>query len=107
MSSMGIENISLLQQMEKLNKIADEKPVAMNQSTDKSFATYFNGLVSSVDNDQKSALNLEKKYVMQDPSVSLSQVMIQMQKSSVSLNALVQVRNKVVNSYKQLIDINM
>ena len=51
---------------------------------------------------QQKSSEMTTAYVQGDPSVSLSQVMIQSQKSSVSFQALTQVRNKVVQAYEDI-----
>jgi len=47
---------------------------------------------------------MAKAYEQGDPSVSLTQVMIQSQKASVSFEALSQVRNKVVKAYEDIMN---
>lgn len=58
--------------------------------------------VNSVNDTQLKSAELSTAFQQGDPSVSLSQVMIQSQKASVSFQALTQVRNKVVQAYEDV-----
>lgn len=58
--------------------------------------------VNAVNDTQKQSALMSKAFEQGDPSVSLSQVMIQSQKASVSFQALTQVRNKVVQAYEDI-----
>jgi flagellar hook-basal body complex protein FliE len=66
----------------------------------------FNDLLSSavdaVNTEQQKSGALQRAYEAGDPSVSITQVMIQSQKSSVSFEALTQVRNRVVKAYEDI-----
>ncbi len=66
------------------------------------FSDLLSQAVNSVNDTQRKASQLATAYEQGDPSVSLSQVMIQSQKSSVSFQALTQVRNKVVQAYQDI-----
>lgn len=71
------------------------------QATPK-FSDLLSKAVNTVSETQQKSSALTTAYVQGDPSVSLSQVMIQSQKSSVSFQALTQVRNKVVQAYEDI-----
>lgn len=66
------------------------------------FSDLLSNAVNTVNETQKASGAMATAYVQGDPSVSLSQVMIQSQKSSVSFQALTQVRNKVVQAYEDI-----
>ncbi len=66
------------------------------------FSDLLSKAVNTVNETQKQSSAMTTAYVQGDPSVSLSQVMIQSQKSSVSFQALTQVRNKVVQAYEDI-----
>jgi len=71
------------------------------QSTPK-FSDLLSNAVDSVNEAKLKSGALSKAYEQGDPTVSLSQVMIQSQKASVSFQALTQVRNKVVRAYEDI-----
>ena len=67
-------------------------------------------LKNSLDNvasAQNSADALGQRFTMGDDSVNLSDVMISMQKASISFQATVQVRNKVVSAYQEMMNMQV
>ncbi len=72
-----------------------------------SFGEMFSSAVNTVNNNQKTASNLASRYEMGDPKVDLPEVMIALQKSSVSFQAMTQVRNKMVEAYKEIINMTL
>ncbi|WP_339673712.1 flagellar hook-basal body complex protein FliE [Dasania marina] len=73
-------------------------------SASPSFSTMFKGAIDGVNQTQKTAGSLQAAYEQGAPGVSLSQVMIASQKSSVAFDAMTQVRNKVVEAYKDVMN---
>lgn len=51
---------------------------------------------------QQEAASLGQAYETGDPSVSVSELMVAMQKSSLSFQAATQVRNKLVSAYQEI-----
>ena len=68
------------------------------------FGDLLSNAVNSVNDIQMKSATMSKAYEQGDPSVSLTQVMIQSQKASVSFQALTQVRNKVVKAYEDIMN---
>lgn len=60
-----------------------------------------------VSNSQAEAGALGKKFTMGDDSVSLSDVMVSMQKASIGFQATVQVRNKLVSAYHEIMNMQV
>jgi flagellar hook-basal body complex protein FliE len=69
-----------------------------------SFGEMFKDAVDTVNENQKIAGGLATRYEMGDPKVDLPEVMIALQKSSVSFQAMTQVRNKMIEAYKEIIN---
>ena len=67
-----------------------------------SFGNLLKRAVDSVNETQASAKNLSTAYEKGDPTVDLPQVMIGLQKASVSFQAMTQVRNKLVAAYEDI-----
>lgn len=63
--------------------------------------------VSSVNETQQQASALSTAYEKGDPKISLAQVMVASQKASVSFQAITQVRNKLVEAYKDVMSMPM
>ena len=66
------------------------------------FGALLKQAVSRVDEVQKTASGLREAYVKGDPDVDLARVMIASQKSSLAFQALTQVRNRVVQTYEDI-----
>lgn len=58
--------------------------------------------VDKVHEQQQSAKVLSEAYEKGDPNVDLPQVMIGLQKASISFEAMTQVRNKLVSAYEEI-----
>lgn len=83
------------------------KDVGVGQTVKSDGAGFGNLLKQAVDavNDtQMKSAELQTAYEMGDPNVDLTEVMIQMQKSSVSFEAMTQVRNRMVTAYQDIMN---
>ena len=108
---MSIPKIDgLLAEMRAAMAIA-QGGVAPKTKTEATAATDFtNVLKSSLDNvarTQNHAEAMQKAFVMGDDKVSLSEVMIDMQKANISFQATVQVRNKVIAAYNDIMNMQV
>ena len=83
--------------------VADDNPFAADTTTP-DFQTMFRNAIGSVNQNQKTASDLAQRFEQGDTSIDLPQVMIAMQKSSVSFQAMTQVRNKLVEAYKDIMN---
>ena len=69
-----------------------------------SFSDMLGKAVNNVNDLQNTASELRTAYEMGDPNVDITRVMIAAQKSSVSFEALTQVRNRVVRAYEEIMN---
>ncbi|MHB1202870.1 MAG: flagellar hook-basal body complex protein FliE [Acidithiobacillus sp.] len=69
------------------------------------FADTLKTLVNGVNDRQKSANTLQQQFTMGDKSVSLSQVMVASQKAGLSFQTMLEVRNKLVSAYQDIMNI--
>ena len=72
-----------------------------------SFSDALKNSLEQVSNTQKHSAELGQRFAMGDDSVSLSDTMIAMQKSSISFQATVQVRNKLVSAYHEIMNMQV
>jgi flagellar hook-basal body complex protein FliE len=80
----------------------------LNEGASKlSFSDALKNSLEQVSNSQKAATDLGKRFAMGDDSVSLSDTMIAMQKSSIAFQATVQVRNKLVSAYHEIMNMQV
>lgn len=107
----------LSQQVERLQQAdaigADQKiaadrndvsaPAASNANAP-DFQKLFKQAINQVNDNQKTASSLATRFEQGDPNVDLPEVMIALQKSSVSFQAMTQVRNKLVEAYKDVMN---
>lgn len=68
------------------------------------FANVLIDAVRHVNDVQVNAKTQGEKFMMGDSDVSLNDVMVGMQKSSLMLNLGVQVRNKIVSAYQDIMN---
>ncbi len=80
-----------------------EAPVADNTMQGE-FGNLLKNAIDKVNDHQAQATDLSNRFEAGDESVSLTQVMIAMQKSTVSLQTMTQVRNKLVNAYQEIMN---
>ncbi|MGY5449893.1 flagellar hook-basal body complex protein FliE [Agarivorans sp. MS3-6] len=66
------------------------------------FGSLLSDAINNVNSHQSKANELRTRFDLGDHSVSIGDVMIAAQKSSVAFDATVQVRNKFVDAYKEI-----
>ncbi len=69
-----------------------------------SFSSSLKTMLDQVNAQQQVADRLTQRFAMGDDGVNLSDVMIERQKASLSLQATVQVRNKLVSAYHEIMN---
>ena len=68
------------------------------------FSDMLRQAVDSVNETQLKSAELQQAFEMGDPEVDITQVMVQMQKASVSFEAMNQVRNRLVAAYQDIMN---
>jgi len=71
------------------------------------FAGTLDSALKSVSQTQANADELQKQFQLENPNVSLEQTMIAMNTSSLSFSAAVQVRNRLVQAYDQVMNMQI
>ena len=69
-----------------------------------SFANVMKAGLDRVNETQQQASTLATRFERGDPGVELSQVMIESQKASVAFRATVEVRNRLVSAYQDIMN---
>jgi flagellar hook-basal body complex protein FliE len=83
-------------------------PINSDKSTGRiDFADALKASLNQVNQVQKSAETLGKNFALGDDSVSLSDVMIAGQKANISFQATIQVRNKLVSAYQDIMSMQI
>lgn len=104
MSEMGIDQV--LAQLRAMSSAAQggaPATVDQTENTEKpGFADLLQESVSKVSETQQTSSSLAAAFEAEDPGVDLADVMVAMQKSSLSFQAMVTVRNKLVSAYQEI-----
>ncbi len=101
MSEVDISQV--LNQMRAMAVQAQGVPKVETQSTEGvDFANILKTSVESVSKTQMSAGKLTEAFQAGNPDVDIAQVMVSLQKASVSFEAMKQVRNKLVDAYQEI-----
>ncbi len=75
-----------------------------NQVNDAKFTDVMAQAVDKVNEVQHASAAMSKAYVQGDQNVGITDVMIASQKAGVAFDAMVQVRNKLVDAYKDVMN---
>lgn len=71
------------------------------------FGSAFKAALDDINGVQKEAEALAKAYALNDPNVGLEETMIASSKANISFQALVQVRNKLVSAYHDIMNMQV
>ena len=105
---MDIKGANLYQEMQAVARqarsIAGDTPptTAVNNSSQSDFSALLKMALDNVNSLQKTSSELQTAVELGDPKVTLAQAMIASNKSSVAFEATVQVRNRLVEAYKEV-----
>ena len=102
----NISQASLINQMQALESMSQGKmqPVDQKVEDGTSFSSMMSKAINQVNETQMEASGMKKAFEMGDDTVDLSEVMIAVQKSRISFEALSQVRNKLLSAYKDVMN---
>ncbi len=86
-----------------LSKPAAVQPAAPGAS----FQSAMTQALRSVSHSQSEATGLQRELQLDNPSVSLEQTMIAMQKSQIGFQATLAVRNRLVQAYSEIMNMQV
>jgi flagellar hook-basal body complex protein FliE len=72
-----------------------------------SFGEAINDALNNVSAAQGDASTLSREFQLENPNVSLEETMIALQKASLGFQAAVQVRNKLVTAYNDIMNMQV
>jgi len=99
----GIEATRLLAEMQRLAATAEMRPGETTAETG-GFAELLKASIDAVNETQTSASQMATALERGDRSVALPEVMIALQKASLSFQAMTEVRNRLVNAYQEIMN---
>lgn len=89
-------------------KPAVQAAVPAEQTTQRvSFESMLKSSLDQVNEAQQQSTRLAQRFAMGDGTVSLSDAMISLQKSSIAFQQTVQVRNKLVAAYQEIMNMGV
>jgi flagellar hook-basal body complex protein FliE len=101
MSDMNVDQV--LAQMRAMSIEASSSNKIETEGSS-NFGAMLKQSIDSVNETQQTSGKLSKAFEMGESDVSLAEVMIASQKASVSFQAMLQVRNKLVDAYKDVMN---
>lgn len=103
MAVQGIEGV--------LSTLQATASVARNQSVQNEpavgFAGQLHAAIDRISDTQNAARVQAEKFTLGEPGVALNDVMTDLQKSSVSLQMGIQVRNKLISAYQDIMSMSV
>lgn len=81
---------------------AAAQPAAAASGAD--FASLLRNSIDQVNDTQQTSKTMVEAFSKGDPNTDLTEVMVAMQKASLSFQAMTQVRNKLVEAYKDVMN---
>lgn len=103
MSDINVNQV--LAQMRAMSIEAGGKPEIKSDSGE--FSAMLKQSIDAVNQTQKTSNELAAAFETGQADVSLAEVMIASQKASVSFQAMLQVRNKLVDAYKDVMSMSV
>lgn len=99
---------TLLTQMRAMAAQAQGKTTQSSGAAGQSdFSDILKQSVEKVNDTQMNANKMADAFQAGDPNVQVSEVMVALQKSNVSFQAMLQVRNKLVNAYQDIMNMQV
>ncbi|MBV8047816.1 MAG: flagellar hook-basal body complex protein FliE [Paludibacterium sp.] len=105
MSTQGIDQ--LLSELRSASALAAGKPAAAQQqdgTPQVDFADVLKSTIDQVNSAQQTSQEMQKQFELGDEGVNLQDVMVSLQKASLSFQTMVQARNKLVTAYQDIMN---
>lgn len=85
----------------------DGQPLVARPAAGEGFATALSSALKNVSGQQNEASRLQRELSFDNPTVSLEETMVAMQKAQLGFQATVQVRNKLVQAYTDIMNMQV
>lgn len=108
MSTIESEIGSVLAQIRELShRIDNGTTPAQATEPSEGFSTALKDAISAVNEHQRSSEVLTEKFQAGDPNTSIAEVVVEMQKASVSFQAMTEARNRIVDAYREIMNMSV
>ncbi|WP_374509248.1 flagellar hook-basal body complex protein FliE [Niveibacterium sp.] len=105
MDTRGIEQ--MIGQMRATAEAAAGKPAATEGGEGVDFSQVLQGALQQVSQAQNDAKAMSEQFSTGDPNVNLQDVMVNLQKANLSFQQMVQVRNRLVTAYQDMMNMQV
>ncbi len=103
-----MSNIDLMvNQLRAVAAQAAAIPAPTEKPTTADFAGMLKSAIDEVNGAQMDAKQLTRQFESGDPEVNLQDVVLSLQKASLSFQTMVQVRNKLVTAYQEVMNMQV
>lgn len=106
MNTQGIDQL-LGELRQAAAKAASQEPAAGSAGEAANFADLLKASLDQVNAAQAQGEQLQQSFDANDPNVNLQDVMVQLQKASLSFQTMVQVRNRLVSAYQEIMSMQV
>jgi flagellar hook-basal body complex protein FliE len=89
------------------SQAAGSSASAPEAASGQDFATLLQSAVDEVNNAQLDAKRLTQQFEQGDSATNLQDVVVSLQKASLSFQTMVQVRNKLVSAYQEIMNMQV
>lgn len=111
MNNVSMNNINMDQLLSQLRETAalasGSKEASGDVANQADFTKLLSNAIDKVNETQQVAGKLSEAFVAGDKSVDLTEVMVAGQKANISFQAMVQVRNKLVSAYQDIMNMQI
>ena len=108
MTTVNTQGINeLLQELNRLAAQAAGQPGADTAAGGVDFAQALQSALQQVNATQEDAARLQQEFDLNAPNVNLQDVMVSLQKASLSFQTMVQVRNRLVSAYQEVMNMQV
>jgi len=105
MTNQGIDQ--MVSQLRAVAAQAAAAPSPAQSLPDQDFAALLQAAVSEVNTARNEAKDLAQQFAAGDPDANLQDVVLSLQKASLSFQTMVQVRNKLVSAYQEIMSMQV
>jgi flagellar hook-basal body complex protein FliE len=105
MNTQGIDQ--LLQELNRLSARAAGQEAAPAEGAAAEFGQALKAALEQADSASKEAQRLATEFDLNNPDVALHEVMASLQKASLSFQTMVQVRNRLVSAYQEIMNMQV
>ncbi len=105
MNSKALE--SVLNQLKATAAMAGEPPARAPTVAGTDFAATLRSAIDTVNQQQQVATGLSNAVAGGNSDINISQVMVALEKADLSFQAMVEVRNKLVSAYQEIMNLQV